>query len=172
MGLTVSAQVVRGLISEGEYIVECIEQREHGRVAVTLALRSRAEPYTIQVETGDSRLEGLFRALLNERGADSAKNPAMRGASQRIPVVQVDAMPTAQPRRRQRRSAEKAAPLKTPEAPKPSGPEKPLTRAKRRRSAIRQLVLVPPDKPVRPLQAADGRRRRARATSSPTSKSR
>ena len=31
MGLVVSAHVVRDLIGDGEYTVECLEQREHGR---------------------------------------------------------------------------------------------------------------------------------------------
>ncbi len=166
MGLIVSAQVVRELISEGEYIVECIEQREHGRVAVTLALRARAQPYTIQIETGDSRLQGLFRALLNGGGTDAAKRAGGREANQRVPVVQVEAAPMDQPRPRRTRPVKRPVPLKTPDAPEPGRPEEQLTLAKRRRSAIRQLVLVPQDRPVRPIQAPDRRKRRASSKAS------
>ena len=67
MGLVVSAQIIRELIADGEYLVECIEQRERGKVAVAFALRSRAQPYSIQIETMDNKLGGLFRALIEEK---------------------------------------------------------------------------------------------------------
>src|SRR5918996_5624300 len=102
MGLVVSAQVVRDLISDGEYIVECIEQREHGRVAVTLTLRARAQPYAIQIETSDNKLDGFFRALLHGQGSTRGQNPAVTGGSQPVPVVEGDTMPADQPQRRRR----------------------------------------------------------------------
>src|SRR4029450_11268965 len=66
MGLVVVAQVIRELIADGEYLVECIEHRDRGKVAVAFALRSRAQPYSIQIETTDNKLGGLFRSLLDE----------------------------------------------------------------------------------------------------------
>jgi hypothetical protein len=73
MGLVVVAQVIRELIADGEYLVECIEHRDHGKVAVAFALRSRAQPYSIQIETTDNKLGGLFRALLDEEPAGVGK---------------------------------------------------------------------------------------------------
>jgi hypothetical protein len=87
MGLVVSAQVVRDLISDGEYMVECIEQREHGRVAVMLTLRARAQPYSIQIETSDNKLDGFFRAWLNGKGSTTGKNPVVKVGSQPVPVI-------------------------------------------------------------------------------------
>jgi len=49
------------------------EQREHGRVAVALTLRARAQPYSIQIETSDNKLDGFFRALLNGQGSAPGK---------------------------------------------------------------------------------------------------
>src|SRR5919108_2519025 len=88
MGLVVSAQVIRALITDGEYLVECIEQREHGKVSVTLVQRSRAQPYSIQIETTDDKLEGLFRALLDDKPARSPKPALMKVGSQPVPVVE------------------------------------------------------------------------------------
>ena len=48
MGLVVSAHVVRDLIADGEYIVECIEQREHGR-----ANKEETWPKPKKASTGD-----------------------------------------------------------------------------------------------------------------------
>ena len=73
MGLVVLAQVIRELIADGEYLVECIEHRDHGKVAVAFALRSRAQPYSIQIETTDNKLGGLFRALLDEEPSRTGK---------------------------------------------------------------------------------------------------
>jgi hypothetical protein len=102
MGLVVSGQVVRDLIADGEYTVECIEQREHGRVAVTLTLRARTQPYSIQIETSGNKLDGFFRALLNEKGSTIRKNPSVKLGGLPIPAVEVDTMPADQPKRRQR----------------------------------------------------------------------
>jgi hypothetical protein len=165
MGLVVSAHVVRDLIGDGEYIVECIEQREHGRVAVTLTLRARAQPYSIQIETSDNKLHGFFRALLEGQGSTTGKNAGVNVGSQPVPVAEVDAMPADQPERRRR----------PPKAALQSGPalseEKP-SRAKRRRSALRQLVLVPQETGSKRTQPANPGKRRARATPSPAAKNR
>jgi hypothetical protein len=165
MGLVVSAQVVRDLISDGEYIVECIEQREHGRVAVTLTLRARAQPYSIQIETSDNKLDGFFRALLNEPGSTTRKNPAVNVGSQPVPVVEVDAMPADQPKRRRR-------PAKLAIQPEPAFSQEKSSRAERRRSAIRQFVLVPQETGSKPIQPANQVKRRARATPSLSAKNR
>ena len=68
MGLVVVAQVIRELIADGEYLVECIEHRDRGKVAVAFALRSRAQPYSIQIETTDNK---LARALSCPVGRES-----------------------------------------------------------------------------------------------------
>jgi hypothetical protein len=163
MGLIVSAQVVRDLISEGDYVVESIEQHEHGRVAVSLALRSRAQPYTIRIETGDSRLEGLFRALLNGQGRGSEKPRGVMAGSQPVPVVEVEAMPADQPKRRRQRRAE-ASVGQTAHPPQDHTSEAPATPARRRRSAIRQLVLVSQDSAPASAQTSERPKRRARAS--------
>ena len=102
MGMVVSAHVVRDLIADGEYIVECIEQREHRRVAVALTLRARAQPYSIQIETSDHKLDGFFRALLHGQGSTPGKKPVVHVGGQPVPVVEVDAKPADQPERRRR----------------------------------------------------------------------
>jgi hypothetical protein len=165
MGLVVSAYVVRDLIGDGEYIVECIEQREHGRVAVALTLRARAQPYSIQIETSDNKLDGFFRALLNGQGSTPGKNPAVNVGSHPVPVVEVDAMPADQPERR-RRPAQAAI-----QSEAALREEKPL-RAERRRSALRQLVLVPEETGSKPAQPVNPGKRRARATPSPAATNR
>jgi hypothetical protein len=165
MGLVVSAHVVRELIADGEYIVECLEQREHGRVAVTLTLRARAQPYAIQIETSDHKLDGLFRALLNGQGSTTGKHPAVHVGSQPVPVVEVDAMPADQPQRRRR-------PAKAAIQPEPALREEKPSRAERRRSAMRQLVLMPQETGSKPTQPANRVKRRARVTPSPAAKRR
>jgi hypothetical protein len=128
MGLVVSGEVVRDLIADGEYSVESIEQREHGRVAVRLLLRTHAQPYSIQIETSDNRLEGFFRALLNGKGSTIGQNPAVKVGGQPTPVIEADAMPVDRPKRLRR-------PTKVAIQPGPAlSGEKP-PRAKRRRSA-------------------------------------
>ena len=156
MGLVVSAQIIRELIADGEYLVECIEQREHGRVAATFTLRSRAQPYDIQIETSDNKLEGLFRALLPEKGTRSQKSsPAQtQVGGQRIPVVEVPALPADTPRRGRRRAPE-VEPIETTEAAESPVP------AKRRRGSSRQLVLMPQDRPTEAHQGV-GRVKRGR----------
>jgi hypothetical protein len=136
MGLVVLAQVIRELIADGEYIVECIEQREYGKVAVTLALRSRAQPYNIQIETTDSKLEGLFRALLGDKEARSGKPRLTKLGAQAVPIVEVASLPADAPKRRRRRQAalSHANGIQPPESTTPP--------VQRRRSA-RQLVLMP-----------------------------
>jgi hypothetical protein len=165
MGLVVSAHVVRDLIADGEYIVECIEQREHGRVAVALTLRARAQPYSIQIETSDNKLDGFFRALLNGQGSTPDKNPVVNVGGQPVPVVEVDAMPADQPERRRR-------PAKAAIQSEPALSEEKPSRAERRRSALRQHVLVPQETDSKRTQPANPGKRRARATPSPAAKNR
>jgi hypothetical protein len=162
MAMIVSARAVRELISEGDYMVESIEQREHGRVGVTLALRSRAQPCAIHIETGENKLAGLFRALLNGEGPGTGKRAMVTVGSQSVPVVQVEGLPADRPQRRRRRVAG-AAEI---EPPKTSAPGEALTRTKRRRSAIRQLVLVPQE--TRQKSARTPQRARRRAGSKPS----
>jgi hypothetical protein len=153
------------LIDDGEYIVECIEQREHGRVAVALTLRTRAQPYSIQIETSDSKLNGFFRALLNGKGSITGKNPAENVGSQPVPVVEVDAMPADQPKRRRR-------PAQAAIQPEPAFSQEKSSRAEQRRSAIQQFVLVPQEKGSKSTLPANQGKRRARVTSSLSAKSR
>jgi hypothetical protein len=142
MGLLVSAQVIRELITDGEYLVECIEQRERGKVAVALALRSRLQPYSIEIETVDSKLTGLFRALLDGKSSRSEKAAVVKLGSQPVPVVEVESLPADAPtRRRRRKQAVKSAGVEAGESSKP---------APRSRSAAGQLVLVPQEEAIEP----------------------
>jgi hypothetical protein len=135
MGLTVSAAVIRQLIIDGEYVIECLEQRDRGSVLLTLALRSRSQPYSIQIETTEHKLQGLFRALLPENASQTGKAPTLKVGSQPVPVVQVDAMPADAPKPRRRRT-----PAADQTAPQPAEGQPP--RAERRRAAMRQLTLL------------------------------
>lgn len=142
MGLVVSAQVIQELIADGEYLVECIEQREQGKVAVTFALRARAQPYSIQIETNDNKLEGLFRALLREKDIRSKASGQTRFGGQVVPTVQVASLPADTPKRQRRRQAtvadaDDAQPVES------AGP------TARRRASTRQLVLMPQDVSLR-----------------------
>jgi len=135
MGLLVSAQIIRELIADGEYLVECIEQRERGKVAVALALRSRLQPYSIEIETTDSKLAGLFRALVDEKSSRAEKSAVVKLGSQPVPVVEVESLPADAPTsRRQRKQPANSAGVQTGESTKPTP---------RARSAAGQLILVP-----------------------------
>lgn len=136
MGLVVSAQVIRELIADGEYLVDCIEQRQHGKVAATFSLRSRAQPYDIQIETSDSKLEGLFRALLPPKEGRSQKTHLAQLGGQTVPVVEVAALPADTPRKRGRRKTDMAATQHV-------HPVEAISPAKRRRDSASQLVLMP-----------------------------
>jgi hypothetical protein len=138
MGLVVSAQVIRELIADGEYLVECIEQREQGKVVVTLALRARAQPYSIQIETNDNKLEGLFRALLGEKDARSKGSGQARLGGQVVPIVEVTALPADMPKK-QRRRQPAAANADSTQSGDSASPKA------RRRGSMRQLVLMPQD---------------------------
>jgi hypothetical protein len=157
MGLFVSAQVIRDLIIDGDYLVECIEQRDHGRVAVALVLRSRAQPYIIQIETTDSRLEGLFRALINGQAPGNGKNAVVKVGNQPVPVIEVENVPADQPKGRRRR-APRIGQTEASQAREQS------TRAERRRSAMRELVAAAADAPVTTAGPTHLSRRRRRST--------
>jgi hypothetical protein len=158
MGLVVPAQVIRELIADGEYLVECIEQRERGKVTVALALRSRMQPYSIQIETMDNKLGGLFRALLDEKPWRAEKPPLVKLGSQPVPIVEVEGVPADAPKgRRGRKQGAKGA-----NGSQPSEHTKPAIRG---RSSAGQLVLMPQEAPSEPapMSRAPKRRRRARA---------
>jgi hypothetical protein len=159
MGLVVLAQVIRDLIADGEYLVECIEYRERGKVAVAFALRSRAEPYSIQIETMDNKLGGLFRALLDEEPSRAAKSTLVKIGSQPVPVVGVDSVPADTSKRRRRRKHEG----NSADGARVLEPTKPTTR--RRRSA-QQLALVPQESANEPapVPRPPKRRRTVRAS--------
>jgi hypothetical protein len=140
MGLVVSGQVVRDLITDGEYVVEYIEQREHGRVAVTLMLRARAQPYSVQIETSDNKVDELFRALLDGKSSTMRKNPSVKAGSLSIPVGEGGSTPTDRPKRRRR-------PAEATIQPEPAFNEEKPSRAEHRRSAIRHFGLVPQGSP-------------------------
>jgi hypothetical protein len=158
MGLVVSAQVIRELIADGEYLVECIEQRERGKVAVALALRSRVQPYSIQIETTDNKLGGLFRALLDEKSAHAEKPALVKLGSQPVPMVEVESVPAdeSKARRRRRQRGNDA------DGSQPIGPTKSAARG---RSSPRQLALVPRETPHDAVTRSglSKRRRAARA---------
>jgi len=157
MGLLVSAQVIRELIADGEYLVECIEQRERGKVAVALALRSRVQPYSIEIETVDSKLTGLFRALLDEKSSRAEKPAVVKLGSQPVPVVEVESLPADAPTgRRRRKQPVNSAGIQAGESTKP---------APRARSAAGQLILVPQElaNEAAPKPSPPKRKRTARA---------
>ena len=74
MGLVVSAHVVRDLIGDGEYTVECLEQREHGRVVIALTLRARA---ALRHPDRDKRQQArrVLSRLTEWAGLDSRQTP-------------------------------------------------------------------------------------------------
>ena len=158
MGLTVLAQVIRELIADGEYLVECIEHREHGKVAVAFALRSRAQPYSIQIETTDNKLGGLFRALLDEEPSRAGKPALVKVGSQPVPVVEVDSLPAdaSKGRKRRKRGANNSDRSTSVE------PMQPTTRS---RGSTQQLALVPQEPPKEPASVPrpSKRQRTARA---------
>jgi hypothetical protein len=165
MGLFVSAQVIRDLIIDGDYLVECIEQRDHGRVAVTLVLRSRAQPYIIQIETTDSRLEGLFRALINGQAPSNGKNAVVKVGNQPVPVIEVENVPADQPKGRRRRAP------RTGQAEAAKEREK-NKRTERRPSAMRELVAAATDAPMTTAGPTALSRQRRRATMANNSENR
>ena len=100
------------------------------------AKRGANEAATVQIETSDNKLDGLFRALLNGQGSTPGKHPVANVGIQPVPVVEVDAMPADQPKRRRR-------PAKAALQPEPALREEKPSRAEHRRSTRRQLALVP-----------------------------
>jgi hypothetical protein len=159
MGLVVLAQVIRELIAEGEYLVECIEHREHGKVAVAFALRARAQPYSVQIETTDNKLGGLFRALLDEEPSRAGKPELVKIGGQQVPVVEVDSLPAdaSKGRKRRKPGRNNADGMKSVE------PMQPTTRS---RGSAQQLALVPQEarKEPAPVPRPSKRRRTAGAT--------
>jgi hypothetical protein len=159
MGLVVLAQVIRELIADGEYLVECIEQRDHGKVAVAFALRSRAQPYSIQIETTDNKLGGLFRALLGEEPSRTGKPALVKVGSQPVPIVEVESLPTdaSKGHKRRRRGGNNTD---------RSGSLEPMPPAARGRRSAQQLALVPQEPPKEPalVPRSSKRRRTARAS--------
>jgi hypothetical protein len=156
MGLVVLAQVIRELIADGEYLVECIEHRDRGKVAVAFALRSRAEPYSIQIETMDNKLGGLFRALLDEEPSRATKPALVKIGNQPVPVVEVDNVPAdaAKGRRRRKQQGHNADGTKSAE---------PMKSTTRSRSSAQQLALVPQDPPKEPAPVSRPSKRRRTA---------
>jgi hypothetical protein len=159
MGLVVLAQVIRELIAEGEYLVECIEHREHGKVAVAFALRARAQPYNVQIETTDNKLGGLFRALLDEEPSRAGKPALAKIGGQQVPVVEVDSLPAdaSKGRKRRKPGRNNADGMKSVE------PMQPTTRS---RGSAQQLALVPQEARKEPVSVPrpSKRRRTAGAT--------
>jgi hypothetical protein len=154
MGLVVSAQVLRELIIDGEYLVDCIEQRERGKIVVAFTQRSRTQPYSIQLETMDHKLAGLFRALSGEVRLRTENRALMKVGSQAIPVVEVDSIPADMPKERGRRKRPSNGTAVSP-AVETTKPEV------RRRRAARQLILVPQEAPHAPAAKPTTSRRRA-----------
>jgi hypothetical protein len=157
MGLVVVAQVIRELIADGEYLVECIEHRDRGKVAVAFALRSRAQPYSIQIETTDNKLGGLFRALLGEESTRAGKPGVVKVGSQPVPVLEVASLPLdALPgRKRQKRDGN------GPAVSKSRAPIAPLEPTTQSRSPGQQLALVPQEPPKAPAPKPSKRRQTA-----------
>ena len=161
MGLVVGAQVIRELIADGEYLVECIEHRDHGKVAVAFALRSRAQPYSIQIETTDNKLGGLFRALLDEEPSRIGKPGVVKVGNQPVPVVEVDSLPldALKGRKRRKRGGNDT------DISRSRAPIAPMEPATRSRSSGQQLALVPQESPKEPAPASKPSKRRQAARS-------
>jgi len=163
MGLVVVAQVIRELIADGEYLVECIEHRDRGKVAVAFALHSRAQPYSIQIETTDNKLGGLFRALLDEEPSRIGKPGVVKVGNQLVPVVEVDSLPldALKGRKRRKRGGNDT------DVSRSSAPIAPMEPTTRSRSSGQQLALVPqePPKEAAPAPKPSKRRQAARAGS-------
>jgi hypothetical protein len=161
MGLVVVAQVIRELIAEGEYLVECIEHRDRGKVAVAFALRSRAQPYSIQIETTDNKLGGLFRALLDEDPSRMGKSDVVRVGNQPVPVVEVDSLPldAVKGRKRRKRGGNHT------DVSRSRTPIAPMEPATRNRSSEQQLALVPQESSKEPAAAPKPSKRRQGARS-------
>jgi hypothetical protein len=159
MGLVVVAQVIRELIADGEYLVECIEHRDRGKVAVAFALRSRAQPYSIQIETTDNKLGGLFRALLGEESARAGKSGVVKVGSQPVPVLEVDSLPLDALTGRKRRKRDGNG-TDVSKSRAPIAPVEPTTQS---RSPGQQLALVPqePSKASAPAPKPSKRRQTA-----------
>ena len=161
MGLVVLAPVIRELIADGEYLVECIEHRDRGKVAVAFVLRSRTQPYSIQIETTDNKLGGLFRALLDEDPLRAGKPAVAKVGSQPVPIVEVDSLPLdALKGRKRRKRGGNDTDVSRSRAP--IAPMEPTTRS---RSSGQQLALVPqePPKEPAPVPKPSKRRQTARA---------
>jgi hypothetical protein len=159
MALLVSAQVIRDLIIDGSYVVECIEQRDQGRVAVMLALKSRTQPITMQIETTDQKLAGLFHALLHDSDPLKGHRSRVKVGSQAVPVIDVDTMPADQPQAQRRKPRQ-------PQQNGDGGAETPLKRGTRRRAALRQLILMPQDSPSRAVATAELPKAKSRSRAS------
>jgi hypothetical protein len=156
MGLVVMAQVIRDLIADGEYLVECIEHRDRGKVAVAFALRSRTQPYGIQIETTDSKLAGLFRALLGEEPSRTGTPGGVKVGSQSVPIVEVDSLPLdGLPRRKRRKHA-----IHNTDTSRSQAPLAPLEPMIGSRSSGQQLALVSPELPTAPVPAPKSSKRR------------
>jgi hypothetical protein len=154
MGLVVLAQVVRELIADGEYLVECIEHRDRGKVAVAFALRARAQPYSIQIETTDNKLGGLFRALLDEDPSRAGQPALVKVGNQPVPVVEVDSVPADVAKGRSRRKQRG----KNADGIKSDKPTQPPTKS---RNSTQQLALVPQEPPKEPaVELRPSKRRR------------
>jgi hypothetical protein len=159
MGLVVMAQVIRELIADGDYLVECIEHRDHGKVAVAFGLRARAQPYSIQIETTDNKLAGLFRALLDGEPPRAGKAGIVKVGSQPVPVVEVESLPLDVVKRRTRRKRGGT----DAEASRSRAPLAPLEPTTRSRSSGQQLALVPQEPPQAPAPTPKPSKRRQRA---------
>jgi hypothetical protein len=158
MGLVVSAQVIRELIADGEYLVECIEQRERGKIAVAFEMRSRMQPYSIQIETMDNKLGRLFHALSDEKSSRAEKAAQVKIGNQPVPIVEVNSLPadTSKNRSRGERRINDTNGSQASESTKP---------ARRSRRSARQLMLVPQEAASEPatMPTVSKRRRTARA---------
>jgi hypothetical protein len=160
MGLVVVAQVIRDLIADGEYLVECIEQRDRGKATVAFALRSRTQPYNIQIETTDNKLSRLFRALLDEEPSGGGKPDVVKVGNQAVPVVEVDSLPRdALAGRKRRKRGSNGTDVSSA-----SPPTAPLESKARSRHQGQQLALVPQEAPKAPAPAPKPSKRRQSAT--------
>jgi hypothetical protein len=83
MALQVSADAIRALIPDGVYSLQVLEQREKQRVVLTFILTTRDGGHSLQIETTEAALAGLFQCLLTTASLRKPPVPRARAARPR-----------------------------------------------------------------------------------------
>ena len=83
MALQVSADAIRALIPDGVYSLQVLEQREKQRVVLTFILPTTSGGQTLQIETTEAALAGLFQCLLATAALRKPPTPGPRPVRRR-----------------------------------------------------------------------------------------